>query len=76
VQIAIGLFLFVFGIVLWAVLHKLGNAIQQREFEKERFAMMVAQELDRLDKAVKENNRMIANAEAMLEPQVKWWGRN
>ena len=72
----LGTFLIIFGLGLCLFFHRLGNAIQQREYARERFALLVAQELDRLDKAIKENNRMILEAETMLEPQPKWFGRN
>lgn len=72
----LGIFLIILGLGLCLVFHRLGNAIQQKEYERERFALLVAQELDRLDKAVKENNKMILEAETMLEPQTKWFGRN
>jgi hypothetical protein len=65
------------GSICFAVLmNRIGNAIQEEEQHRERFAILVAQELQRLDSAIKRNNRMIARAEAMLEPEPKWWGRN
>lgn len=72
----LGIFLIILGLGLCLFFHRLGNAIQQGEYERERFALLVAQELDRLDKAVKENNKMILEAETMLEPQPRWFGRN
>ena len=75
-QMILGIFLIVFGPGLCLFFHRLGNAIQQNEYERQRFALLVAQELDRLDKAIKENSRMIDEAEAMIEPQPKWFGRN
>ena len=72
----LAIFLAVLGLGLYGFLHKLARRLEQRDYERERFALAVAQELDRLDKAIKENNASIAMAEAMLEPQQKWWGRN
>jgi hypothetical protein len=63
--------------ICFAVLiNRIGNAVQEQEQHREKFAMLVAQELHRLDLAIKHNNKMIAQAEAMLEPEPKWWGRN
>ena len=72
----LAIFFALFGLGLCGFLHRLAKHIEQRDYERERFALMVAQELDRLDKAIKENNANIAMAESMLEPQEKWWGRN
>jgi len=64
------------SICLAVLMNRIGNAIQQQEQHREKFAMLVAQELHRLDLEIKHNNKMIAQAEAMLEPEAKWWGRN
>lgn len=72
----LAIFVALFGLGLCSFLHRLGKAIEQREYQRERFALLVAQELDRLDKAIKENNQKILEAESYLEPQEKWWGRN
>jgi len=64
------------SICLAVLMNRIGNAIQQQEQHREKFAMLVAQELHRLDLEIKHNNKMIAQAEAMLEPEPKWWGRN
>lgn len=64
------------SICLAVLINRIGNAIQGQEQHRERFAMLLAQELQRLDSAIKHNNKMIARAEAMLEPEPKWWGRN
>ena len=64
------------SVCLAVLINGIGNAIQEQEQRRERFAMLVAQELHRLDLAIKHNNKMIAQAEAMLEPETKWWGRN
>ena len=72
----LGIFLIFLGLSLCLFFHRLGNIIRDREYDRQRFTLLVAQELDRLDKAIKENNRMILEAETMLEPEAKWWGRN
>ena len=64
------------SICLAVFISRIGNAIQEQEQHRERFAMLLAQELQRLDSEIKHNNKMIAKAEAMLEPEPKWWGRN
>ena len=72
----LAIFFALFGLGLCGFLHKMAKHIDQANYERERFALLVAQELDRLDKAIKENNSNIALAESMIEPQGKWWGRN
>jgi hypothetical protein len=72
----IGIFIAIGGIGLWALLSRVAKRIEQKNYERERFALMVAQELDRLEKEIQENNRKIAIAESCLEPETKWWGRN
>ena len=72
----LAIFFALFGLGLCGFLQKMAKHIDQANYERERFALLVAQELDRLDKAIKENNANIAMAESMLEPQEKWWGRN
>lgn len=64
------------GLCLVVLLNRLGSAMQEQEQYRERFVMLVAQELQRLDAEIKYNNRMIAKAESMIEPEPKWWGRN
>ena len=64
------------SICLAVFINRIGNAIQEQEQRREKFAMLLAQELQRLDSEIKHNNKMIARAEAMLEPEPKWWGRN
>lgn len=64
------------GLCLVVLLNRLGSAMQEQEQYRERFVMLVAQELQRLDAEIKHNNRMIARAESMIEPEPKWWGRN
>lgn len=64
------------SICLAVLINRIGNAIQEEEQRREKFAMLLAQELQRLDSEIKHNNKMIARAEAMLEPEPKWWGRN
>jgi len=57
-------------------LNRLGSAIQDVESQRERLAQLFAQEIHRLDISIQQNRKMIARAEAMLEPEPKWWGRN
>jgi hypothetical protein len=64
------------SVCLAVLINRIGNAIQEQEQRREKFAMLLAQELHRLDLAIKHNNKMIAQAEAMLEPEPKLWGRN
>lgn len=75
-QIILAIILGFGGLCLVVLLNRLGNAMQEQEQYRERFVMLVAQELQRLDAEIKHNNRMIARAESMLEPEPKWWGRN
>ena len=75
-QIILAIILGFGGLCLVVLLNRLGNAMQEQEQYRERFVILVAQELQRLDAEIKHNNRMIAKAESMLEPESKWWGRN
>lgn len=69
--------IFIFFILfLFFGFNQIVKAIEQERYEKERFSLLVAQELDRLQKAIEENNGKIREAEAMLQPEGKWWGRN
>lgn len=75
-MLALGIFVF----CLWAciVLHKACKQIDEQDQSRQRLALLVAQELDRLQKQVDENRARIMEAEEeiLAEPQAKWWGRN
>jgi len=45
------------GIVFWRACYQIGKAIEQSEYERRRFRLMVAEELDRLDKMVAETKQ-------------------
>lgn len=45
------------GVVFWRACHQIAKAIEQSEYERRRFRLMVAEELDRLDKMVAETKQ-------------------
>ena len=45
------------GIVFWRACYQIAKAIEQGEYERRRFRLMVAEELDRLDKMVAETKQ-------------------
>ena len=66
------LVLFLCGII-WKGFSILARYIEEQRFERERFCLLVAQELDRLDKAIKENERA---KEEFLPYKSPWEMRN
>ena len=50
----LALILFFIGIVVWRGCHQFAKAIEQDNYEKQRFRLLVAEELDRLDKMMQE----------------------
>ncbi|NDD04988.1 MAG: hypothetical protein EB078_08785 [Proteobacteria bacterium] len=75
-MLALGIFVF----CLWAciVLHKACKQIDEQDQSRQRLALLVAQELDRLQKQVDENRARIMEAEEEIfaVPQARWWGKN
>lgn len=50
------IFLFV-GIVFWRACHLIGKGIEQADYERRRMFLMMAEELDRLDKLTEETKQ-------------------
>ena len=69
------IFLFV-GIVFWRACHLIGKGIEQADYERRRMFLMMAEELDRLDKAIKENERTNAQQEFVQPYKDLWQLRN
>ena len=61
------------GIVIWRVSTAFAKYIEVQNHERQRFCLLVAQELDRLDKAIKENEK---SKEEFLLYKTPWEMRN
>jgi hypothetical protein len=70
-MIAFFIFLFV-GIVFWRACSLIAKHIEAQNYERERFCLLVAQELDRLEKAIQENEK--AKDESFIQPYKDIWG--
>jgi len=68
-----GLIIFV-GLVLMRGLYLIGQHLDQQNYERRRFYLSVAADLDRLDKIVAESNQP-KDPELVL-PTKNWAGRN
>lgn len=67
---------FIFFLILVVIfLHYSTKAVvryaEQREYEKKRFMLMVAEELDRMDKAIKEKEK--TSSEEFIQPYKNLW---
>ena len=60
------------GIVFWRACYQFAKAVEQSEYERRRFRLMVAEELDRLDKMVVETKQ----AERRSRNPSQWELRN
>lgn len=74
-MIALAVFFFV-GIVFWRACHLIGKSIEQAEYERRRMFLMVAEELDRLDKAIKESEQARQTSEIITSYKDLWQLRN
>ena len=61
------------GIVIWRVSTAFAKYIEVQNHERQRFCLLVARELDRLDKAIKENEK---SKEEFLLYKTPWEMRN
>ena len=61
-----------FGLLTMRGLYLLAQHIDQQNYEKRRFYLMVAEELDRLDKIQAEGNQ----PPELVLPSKNWVGRN
>ena len=69
------LVLFLCGII-WQGFSILAKYIEEQRQERQRFCLLVAQELDRLDKAIKENEELKQNQEIVTPYKDLWDLRN
>ena len=64
------IFLFV-GIVFWRACTIIARQVEQASYERQRMFLMVAEELDRLDKALKESEK--AKEQELVQPYKDLW---
>ena len=64
------IFLFV-GIVFWRACTIVARQVEQANYERQRMFLMVAEELDRLDKAIKESDK--AKEQELVQPYKDLW---
>lgn len=64
------IFLFV-GIVFWRACAIIARQVEQANYERQRMFLMVAEELDRLDKALKESEK--AKEQELVQPYKDLW---
>ena len=64
------IFLFV-GIVFWRACTIIARQVEQANYERQRMFLMVAEELDRLDKAIKESKK--AKEQELIQPYKDLW---
>ena len=64
------IFLFV-GIVFWRACTIIARQVEQANYERQRMFLMVAEELDRLDKALKESEK--AKEQELVQPYKDLW---
>ena len=67
---ALFIFLFV-GIVFWRACTIIARQVEQANYERQRMFLMVAEELDRLDKALKESEK--AKEQELVQPYKDLW---
>ena len=61
------------GVVIWRVSAAFARYIEAQNDERQRFCLLVAQELDRLDKAIRENEKA---KEEFIPYKSPWEMRN
>ena len=72
-MVILGLAIF-FGLLILQGVRLLTNHIDQQNYERRRFYLSVAADLDRLDKIIAEGNR--PKEPELLLPSKNWAGRN
>lgn len=68
-----GAILIFLGVFIWRACNFLARHIEIQNYERQRFCLFVAQELDRLDKAIRENEKA---KEEFLPYKNPWEMRN
>ena len=69
------IFLFV-GIVFWRACAIIAKQVEQANYERQRMFLMMAEELDRLDKAIKESEELKQKQEIITPYKDLWHLRN
>jgi hypothetical protein len=68
--------LVIVGFLVCRGLCLLANHIDQQNYEKRRFYLSVAQDLDRMDKIIRENKKLASKQAELVLPSKNWVGRN
>jgi len=69
------IFLFV-GVVFWRACNLIAKGIEQQNYERQRMFLMMAEELDRMDKAIKETEQAKQKQEIVTPYKDLWHLRN
>ena len=69
------IFLFV-GVVFWRACNLIAKGIEQQNYERQRMFLLMAEELDRLDKAIKESEELKQKQEIITPYKDLWHLRN
>jgi hypothetical protein len=68
--------LVVVGLLICRGLCLLAKHIDQQNYEKRRFYLSVAEDLDRMDKIIKEAKQLKSKEAELILPTKNWVGRN
>ena len=68
--------LVIIGLLICRGLFALASHIDQQSYEKRRFYLSVAQDLDRMDKIVQEAKQLKSKEPELVLPTKNWVGRN
>lgn len=74
--VIIGSILIFCGIAIWRISFAFARYVEARNEERQRFCLLVAQELDRLDKAIKESEQARQTPEIVTPYKDLWQLRN
>jgi hypothetical protein len=68
--------LVIIGLLVCRGLCLLAKYIDQQNYEKRRFYLSVAEDLDRMDKIIKEAKQLKSKEAELVLPSKNWAGRN
>jgi hypothetical protein len=68
--------LVIIGLLICRGLFALASHIDQQSYEKRRFYLSVAADLDRMDKIIRENKKLVSKEPELILPTKNWVGRN
>ena len=68
--------LVIIGLILCRGLCLLAKHLDQQNYEKRRFYLSVAEDLDRMDKIIKEAKELKSKESELVLPTKNWVGRN